>query len=291
MEKILIKANDFFSRDFPFYIARFHHPADEFDSVYLREFWKIIYVLRGEGRKLINGREYPVKPGSLYVIHPEDVTTFMIDTPFLEVYNILFLPSIIAFGLREMNNDFNFFSIFQPHLDRTLPGADREQLYVLDSSQEIGAQIRKLEQEYRKKPLNYQFVIRLQLLELLAMIVRLSARKIRKNQHHGIVKYIDTIIAVHFGKEFDYDRIAAEIGISKSYLCRVYRRDAGCTIGEKLLQRRLQAAQEQLIVARQKNISEICYGCGFNDLAYFYRAFASRYGMNPGDFRKKFRLD
>jgi len=291
----LIKApGDFLSSGFPFHIAKFRHPAGEFSAksgqVFQREFWKIIYVIEGEGRKLINGRLHPLKPGSLYLVHPEDLTSFEIDSPFIEIFNVLFLPSLVSFGIKEMGDSFSFFSIFRPHLDGALTEEHREQLYVLDSNREIEALIRRMEREYVHKEPHFQMLIRLQLLELLALILRRSERKIKGNRKKGVAAYIDSMIEAHFKDGFDFGRLAEEIGASKSHICRCYRKARGASIGERLLERRLSEARSALLSHQEKSVSEICYECGFNDLAYFYRAFAKAYGLNPGSYRKSFRL-
>jgi AraC-like DNA-binding protein len=48
---------------------------------------------------------------------------------------------------------------------------------------------------------------------------------------------------------------------------------------------RLQRSAE-LLNQTDKTISEICYEVGFNDQAYFSRAFKKQYGKSPSAFRK-----
>ena len=70
----------FFSSDFSFKIVRMQHSSQEYNESmrFQREFWKIIYVISGHGEKIINDTKYSMSPGSLFIVHPNDKTTFNI---------------------------------------------------------------------------------------------------------------------------------------------------------------------------------------------------------------------
>ena len=284
------KASMFFKDEFPlFFIRKFRHMRGEFDETYRmqRDFWKIIYVIEGHGRKLINERSYKFGPGSVYLIHPDDQTTFVIESEYIDIYNILFMPELIQDELQHLANDFDFFSIFHRNFQDEVDKTRREQLYILDAWKEISRLIKSLADEYEEKKPNYQSIIKLRLLELLILISRQGIEKIKKNDRHNIVNYIDHIIDNYYHEQFGLDFIAKKIELNKSYLCRVYKSLKGKSIFEALKQRRLQESRT-LLSNSAMNISEICYACGFNDLSYFYRAFRADMGLNPGDYRKKF---
>lgn len=265
------------------------HTSDDYNEGVRcqREFWKIIYVISGHGKKIINDRKYPMSPGSLFVIHPDDVTTFQIESAEIDIYNIVFMPGLIREGLRELKNDFGFFAIFGNDFQSS-PEL-RERLYVLDSSKEIGSLVRKMDREYRQKASNYRNMIKLYLQALLIDISRLSTMQARRGRKESIVQYIDHIIHTQYHETFHFDFLAAQIGLNKTYISRLYSSSTGKTITETLQRHRCECAKDML-QSSAKSISEICYACGFNDLSYFYRLFKATFGMNPGQYRKKFRL-
>lgn len=129
-------------------------------------------------------------------------------------------------------------------------------------------------------------MIKLYLQEWLINISSLAAGKLRKGKGRNIVQYIDHIIETHFYKNFDFDFLAAQVGLNKAYMSRLYSKTTGKTIAQELLKYRLDCAMKMLHYS-SKNISEICYECGFKNLSYFYRAFATKNGVNPGRFEKK----
>lgn len=286
---IVFRASSFFDREFSFSFRRMHHTPQNYNEStrHRREFWKIIYVVSGRGEKIINDRRYPLQPGGLFLIHPDDSTTFVIKTPQIEICNILFLPELLHAGLRELSDDFGFFSILQPNFRREQ--GPREQLYIARSDPAIDRLIRSLEEEDRRKQANQRCLIRLNLLELLIRLGRKAAAIKRYRSPSELAAYVEHIIGQHFRGDFCLDYLANQCGVSKPHLCRIYRASSGRTIMERVRERRLQEAERMLREAAN-SVSSICYACGFNDLSYFYRAFAARTGMNPGEYRRKFGL-
>lgn len=275
----------FFSDEFPFSIHReFDLPADFNESKrFRREFWKIVYVIDGRGEEIVNEERYPLVPGTVFLVHPDDATTFRIESEALEIYNILFMPELLRDGLRELQDDFDFFSIM--HRDGRKTGGSA--LYITEGDPEIRRIVRTLEREFDRMPQNYRVRIRILLLELLILLARKAGKRLRNRGAESIRGYIDHLIDHHFREEFKLDFLEARTGIDKSRLCRIYRADSGMTIMDALRLRRLKEAAE-LLITTDKTVSEICFAVGFNDLSYFYRAFTGCFGLNPGGYRRKF---
>jgi len=61
----------------------------------------------------------------------------------------------------------------------------------------------------------------------------------------------------------------------------------GTTPSAYILERRLARAAERLVAAPEASITEIAFELGFNDSAYFARAFRQRFGVPPRDWRRK----
>ena len=276
----------FFSDEFPFSIHReFDLPADFNESKrFRREFWKIVYVVGGRGEEIVNEQRYPLGPGTVFLVHPDDATTFRIESESLEIYNILFMPELVRDGLRELQDDFDFFSIMHWKGRKT---GEESGLYVTESDPEIRRIVRTLEREFDRMPQNYRSRIRFLLLELLILLARKAGKRLRNRNPEAVRHYVDHLIDHHFREEFKLDFLAAKTGFDKSRLCRLYRADSGMTIMDALRLRRLKEAAE-LLTATGKTVSEICFAVGFNDLSYFYRAFSAHFGVNPGDYRRKF---
>lgn len=85
---------------------------------------------------------------------------------------------------------------------------------------------------------------------------------------------------------------AAALGISVRQL-HVLFEPTGTSFARYVQQRRLEACRTALASPRdgQRPVADIAFGCGFNSLSVFYRAFQAAYGASPGDFREAARRE
>jgi AraC-like DNA-binding protein len=84
---------------------------------------------------------------------------------------------------------------------------------------------------------------------------------------------------------FGSPQLADALGISSRYLQAVFA-EAGTTPSRFLLARRLEAAAVRLRrPGKACSITDVAFGCGFNDLSYFSRSFRRRFGLSPLAYR------
>ena len=94
------------------------------------------------------------------------------------------------------------------------------------------------------------------------------------------------IIEENFGEEdFRVEHFAEALNMSVSQLNRKLNALVDQPAGTFIRSLRLQRSAE-LLNQTDKNIAEICYEVGFNDQAYFSRAFKKQFGKSPSAFRK-----
>lgn len=279
------RAGDFFEPGFHFAIRREINRANDFnlENRFQREFWKISCILDGQGEVVINDSAYSIMPGSIYLVHPQAVTTYNITGEALELYNILFDLDFLGAELKTLKDERDFFTIFS-----ALPSAKLNPLiYIQSTGKNLRSLIRDMYKEYNSKDANYRVYLKLKLIELLIIMQRTGVKKLRELNRHELVDYIDHLLESDYQSNITLKYLAEKVGFSPNYLCTVYRQSSNISIVQKLKSIRLQRA-EKMLRESQMTISEICYECGFNDLSYFYRSFAEVYGCNPGDHRKKF---
>lgn len=82
--------------------------------------------------------------------------------------------------------------------------------------------------------------------------------------------------------------VAAHVGLSARSLARLFAMH-GQTIDRSIWARRLAAARDNLASPdlRHRSITDIAFGCGFNDAAHFSRSFLNAYGLTPRQFRTR----
>jgi AraC-like DNA-binding protein len=87
--------------------------------------------------------------------------------------------------------------------------------------------------------------------------------------------------------DFGVAEIAARLRLSPSTLYRAWGGEA-CSLSDWIWAQRLELARRELCdpSLSARSISDIAYGCGFNDAAHFSRAFRARFGCTARDLRR-----
>ncbi|CAH0143706.1 Transcriptional activator FeaR [Pseudomonas sp. Bi70] len=133
------------------------------------------------------------------------------------------------------------------------------------------------------------------LLETLTSLIRNSLSAPQSNQF----TYSEKVQKLYFEKalrciesnlsnfELTPDIIAAELGTSKRTLHRIFAKN-GQSIGRYMLERRLdKCASEFETETNVQKVSSIAFAWGFNDVSHFSRAFKTRFGVSPRDYKHR----
>lgn len=94
-------------------------------------------------------------------------------------------------------------------------------------------------------------------------------------------------IELHLGDcELSLDMVARRNNVSPRYVQKIFS-EANLSFSQFVRQRRLEQCRKDLSsrLNASLSISEICFRWGFNDLAYFSRAFSAEYGRSPRAYR------
>lgn len=86
--------------------------------------------------------------------------------------------------------------------------------------------------------------------------------------------------------DFEVLDFARELGMSRTQLYRKINAISGQSVKEFIRIIRLKKAAE-LLLKREKNISEVAFTVGFNSLSYFTTSFTEYFGMNPTKYIDK----
>jgi AraC-like DNA-binding protein len=97
----------------------------------------------------------------------------------------------------------------------------------------------------------------------------------------NVARYIDENIT----EELGVGVICKQFHISKSMLYREFHARFGCTVGEYITSKRIEAA-EKLLRTTQLSVSEISEKCGIDNYQYFCRLFKKSRGLTPLQYRK-----
>lgn len=111
-----------------------------------------------------------------------------------------------------------------------------------------------------------------------------TSRDMESRRVQKVKDYID----LHYAEQIRLDDMADLVGMSPVSFSRFFRHRTGRTLSEYIIDIRLGYAA-RMLAETSRNISEISYECGFNNLSNFNRTFKAKRGFTPRDFRAMFK--
>ena len=109
-----------------------------------------------------------------------------------------------------------------------------------------------------------------------------------RNPESRRVKKVKQYINDHYSETLKLEDMARLVGMTPTSFSRFFKLRTGKTLSDYVLDIRLGFAA-RMLVDSTKNISEICFECGFNNLSNFNRIFKGRRGVTPKEFRSMFK--
>lgn len=116
---------------------------------------------------------------------------------------------------------------------------------------------------------------------------------VMKAYHHeladGQAAYVRRAMAYiegHLGGDVSLQQVARQVHLNPSHFSEVFKKEAGVTFGDYVVNRKMARAQEILSVSPVK-VSEVASSVGYEDVKYFSQLFRKHTGKTPSEFREK----
>ena len=109
-----------------------------------------------------------------------------------------------------------------------------------------------------------------------------------RNPESRRVQKVKQFINDHYTEPLRLDELARLVGMTPTSFSRFFKLRTGKSLSDYVLDIRLGFAARSL-VDTTRNVSEICFECGFNNLSNFNRIFKSRRGVTPKEFRAMYK--
>ena len=126
-------------------------------------------------------------------------------------------------------------------------------------------------------------ILRATIIEILYLVSKHAVSK-ELSSVNGAITPILCYLSENFLEDTSLDALAKEFSFSKNYLCRIFRRDTGLTVGEYVRKKRLAYARE--LIKEGKKTEQAAALAGFCDYSAFYRAYKKEYGHLPKEDSK-----
>ena len=263
----------------PFSCEAYQVTLDQTYPYHWLEFFELGIVLSGSCIHIINGKRYPLSPGSLFLLSPSDFHSMILSPgqP-LKLAGIVFMESLINDDLKQI--------LFQ-----------NRYYFNLDSTRLEGSPIQPLLfeilQEFQQKKQGSQHLIAACLQMILVHLARLDSddnntdsKKLERmdNQLESIQRAL-LFIHHHFRQSITLADVASQVFLSPNYFSERFHDAVGISFQNYLQDLRLKFA-EALLAATTLPVSEILFAAGFNDPSHFGRVFKQIYNLSPRDYRK-----
>lgn len=229
---------------------------------------EIYCFCKGRGIFHIEGSEYPLEPGDVLIMYPSESHYIDIDCTLPYERMVLNIAPDYLTAL-----DPNGF-LLRPFRER--PGG---KLNLYKSSEFPGGS-HALWNTMMAPEGDRHVNLLSGLLPLLNQICLLWQQRREDPQpdtpSHRIIDYVNR----HLSEPLSLDELCNVFYLSKSQLCRLFKKATGSTLWHYITIKRLAKAQE--LIAAGAHPTHIYTQCGFNDYSTFYRAYVKAYGVAPG---------
>lgn len=232
--------------------------------------WELEIVIGGSGRQSLNGVEYPLSRGSVYLLNPTDFHS--VESNGLVIYSIMFsddeVPEELVGAFLKYTSGFCA-SVSEEKLQQLERICE---LIMLECSHGL-----PMSRAAVKNLTQYFFVL---LLRLFDVDVPKSAVQ-KKSPVAEAVMYLN----MHFRENPSLTDTAAYVKISTNYLSEQFRAVTGKTYKQYITDLKLNYAKK-LLLSSGIAVTEVCFACGFASVSNFLRVFKDKFGVSPQNMRR-----
>jgi AraC-like DNA-binding protein/quercetin dioxygenase-like cupin family protein len=104
-------------------------------------------------------------------------------------------------------------------------------------------------------------------------------------KHNSRLQKIFIYMEQHFNEDINIQAVASIANLSVPSFCNYFKKAMNTTFTDFVNQYRIQRAC--LLLQQEKTISEVCFECGFNNVAYFNKVFKNLTKKTPSEFKKE----
>jgi|APSaa5957512622_1039677.scaffolds.fasta_scaffold65323_1 AraC-like DNA-binding protein len=284
-----MRGKDFFDPDGP-PLCVFRMPLHEFSrSVHGHDCYELMIIREGEATHGINGKEYVLLPGDVYLMRPGDEHEIIVSpSGAIAESNVLFDFDRLDLNLRDLATVPGFHTLFslEPSMREATSFKARLRLNPEQLRKALDL-IDELEYEQAKELAGYQLKCITLFLDLILFLSRAYEEVDRQKVTHvqriaEAVSYIEA----NFAESVTLDELTQRAHCSATQLRRIFQEVYGVSPHEYLTRTRINRAM-MMLRDSDRDVTSIALACGYNDSNYFTRSFRKSTGLTPTAYRKR----
>ena len=237
-------------------------------NMHIHNFFELEMIIEGKGKTVINGNEYPLCPGTVYIMRPSDTHNLIPDEgTTINLRNFSFLENAVSDEIIDFLISNSIDNIIQLSEDK---------LRTIYALHDLIYQCQSDNNSDNNK-------ISLKASDLmLSIIVKEMNHTCKEINNKHILSSIN-YMREHFSEDISVDDIAEHIGLSVPYFSSTFHASLGTKCKDYLTSLRIAHARK-LIKTTKKSITDICYESGFNSFSSFHRAFVKIVHTTPAKY-------
>lgn len=276
-------------KDFCFQL---HFHDGEKTQLHTHDYIELTYVVEGEFRQKILGKDITFTKGDLCLI---DKNCLHQDYLFSEPAIILFLGIANDMFAEIMDENITTQKIIS-FLQSALLKQKNLQQYLhfkpgIETASELEECLYLLIKELYEGDIGTSYIRKGLLLRIFRIISTKYDFSLSKEQRITmnwiVFEEISEYIQTHY-KDITIQELVNVFHFQEDYFNRLIKSKTGLTYSAYLQQIRLEHA-EHLLLSSEKSIDEIAENVGYHNKGYFYKIFQEKYGMTPSRYRKNKR--
>lgn len=228
------------------------------------DYFEIEFIVSGNGKQLLNGKEYALEPGTLYILTPNDFHA-VYPNETITLYNVSFRTTELSFELIA-----------------PLTKGGGMCIGCQSTESERFASIFKLLYDAKKNVNNDDYFKTI--LSGLLMLLKYKLPEHESIQYNA-VQSAKLYIQTNFRQNPTLTEIAKAVYLTPNYLCEKFRKETGKTVLNFLTEQKINYA-ETLLKSTKLSVTDICFSSGFSSLSNFSRAFKLYKNISPVAYRK-----
>ncbi|MBQ8658595.1 MAG: AraC family transcriptional regulator [Clostridia bacterium] len=259
-------------------IYQFGHekcPATQSFGPFKRDCFLLHFIVAGRGLYRVRGKEFPLSPGDCFLVIPDEDTYYEADPN--DPYEFYWI------GFRGVN---------AKSLLEGLGFYENDNFVYHTSEQEYEILHRYMRSMMPIEPCN-EVDEKTYTYNLGCLYMILSLLMPRNKMVYGVVAHVEKsiwsevseFIAFNYNSPITIESIARKFNFHRTTLYKLFRRYAGTSPREYILNYRLEKALH-LVKTTSYSYKSISLECGFSDPTYFYKAFKKKFKRTPQQIRE-----
>lgn len=234
----------------------------------IRSYFLFHYIYEGKGTYVIDNRKYELNTGQMFLIFPGDLTFYRADDTDPWVY------AWIGFAGKGSSEFVDLLGLSRQDPILTIPcGIGFEDtLKELSSIHSFG-----FAENFYSISLMYKLFSK-----LLSGVQKQDTSRI-SYMANEYVETVKSYIRNNYQNSVTISNIAKMIGIDRTYLFTLFKKNTGKSIQRYLIDYRLEKAAD-LLTTSKLPVLETAFSVGYTDQFTFSKAFKKKYGLSPKMF-------